>query len=293
MVASKPDTFVTPQWLAARLEQPTVVPVEASFFLPDEGKNGDALFRDGHIPGAARFDVDAVADHAIDLPHMLPDAATFARMVGALGIADTDTIVIYDSTDLLGGARAWWMFEHYGARDVRLLEGGWAAWVASDLPVERGDSRREARQFRAGATTRAVADAEAVLAASRDGRQIVDARAAARFAGSAAEPRPGVRRGCGRRTQRAVARDRGRLRTPARARRDRRRLSQGRHRHRAAGRRELRLGRFRRDPAARVGTARPKRRRALRRVLVRMGQPPRPAAGTRPGNGAVIFRSSP
>lgn len=195
MVASKPDTFVTPQWLAARLEQPTVVPVEASFFLPDEGKDGDALFRDGHIPGAARFDVDAVADHAIDLPHMLPDAATFARMVGALGIADTDTIVIYDSTDLLGGARAWWMFEHYGARDVRLLEGGWAAWVASDLPVERGDSRREARQFRAGATTRAVADAEAVLAASRDGRQIVDARAAARFAGSAAEPRPGVRAG--------------------------------------------------------------------------------------------------
>lgn len=195
MSTNAKDTFVTPQWLAAHLDDPHVVPVEASFYLPGEGQDADALFRDGHIPGATRFDVDAVADHTIDLPHMLPDADAFARTVGALGIGDGDTIVIYDATDLLGGARAWWMFEHYGARDVRLLEGGWRAWQSSDLPVEQGESRRAPRGFSARTVTRRVADAEAVRKTSAEGGQVVDARAAARFAGSVPEPRPGLRAG--------------------------------------------------------------------------------------------------
>lgn len=195
MSPDQKDMFVTPQWLADHLAESRVVPVEASFYLPDEGKDADALFRQGHIPGAARFDVDAVADHTIDLPHMLPDAETFARMVGALGIGDGDTLVIYDATDLLGGARAWWMFKHYGAADVRLLEGGWRAWQASDLPVEQGDSRRAPRTFSARPLTRKVADADVVRAISDSGGQVVDARAPARFAGSVPEPRPGLRSG--------------------------------------------------------------------------------------------------
>ena len=190
-----PGTFVTPQWLVSRLDDPRVVPVEASFYLPDEGKAADALFRQGHIPGATRFDVDAVADHSIDLPHMLPRPESFAQTVGALGIGDGDTVVIYDATDLLGGARAWWMFKHYGAGDVRLLEGGWRGWQASDLPVEQGESRRTPRSFTAHAVTRKVADAETVRSTFQTGGQIVDARASARFAGSVPEPRPGLRSG--------------------------------------------------------------------------------------------------
>lgn len=212
------DTFVTPQWLAAHLDDPHVVPVEASFYLPDELKDADALFRQGHVPGATRFDVDAVADHSIDLPHMLPDASSFAGMVGALGIGDGDRIVIYDATDLLGGARAWWMFNHYGARDVRLLEGGWRAWQASDLPVERGESRRAPRTFSAQAVTRKVAKAADVRRAAADGGQVVDARVAARFAGSVPEPRPGLRAGHipGSRNVpwREIVDGSGRLRTP-------------------------------------------------------------------------------
>ncbi len=189
------NTFVTPQWLAAHLDDPKVVPVEASFYLPDEGRDADALFQQGHVPGAARFDIDAAADHSIDLPHMLPDVESFAQMVGALGIGDGDTIVIYDATDLLGGARAWWMFEHYGARDVRVLEGGWRAWQACNLPVEQGHSRRAPRVFSVKAVTRKVVDAGAVRKTSEAGGQVVDARAAARFAGSVPEPRPGLRSG--------------------------------------------------------------------------------------------------
>ena len=218
MTKPRPDTFVTPQWLASHLDDPQVVPVEASFYLPDEGKDADALFREGHVPGAARFDVDAVADHSVDLPHMLPDAESFATMVGGLGISDGDTIVIYDATDLLGGARAWWMFEHYGAQDVRLLEGGWRAWQASDLAVEQGGSRRAPRRFTARPVTRGVADAALVHTANGQGTQVVDARAAARFAGSVPEPRPGLRAGHipGARNVpwREIVDGNGRLRTP-------------------------------------------------------------------------------
>lgn len=196
MTKPRPDIFVTPQWLADHLDDPRLVPVEASFYLPDEGKDAEALFRQGHVPGAARFDVDAVADHSVDLPHMLPDAESFAAIVGGLGIGDGDTIVIYDATDLLGGARAWWMFEHYGAQDVRLLEGGWRAWQASDLAVEQGESRRAPRRFTARPPTRGVADAAHVHAATgQGGAQVVDARAAGRFAGSVPEPRAGLRAG--------------------------------------------------------------------------------------------------
>ena len=195
MAASK-DTFVTPAWLAARLDQPDVVPVDASFYLPDEGKDATVLFREGHVAGAVRFDVDTVADRSINLPHMLPDAETFGRMVGALGISENDTVVIYDATDLLGGARAWWMFRHYGAKDVRLLEGGLSAWLAADLPIERGDAVRKPTTFRAVYDDRTVVGPDEVLAASRTGAaQVVDARGAARFAGTVPEPRAGLRAG--------------------------------------------------------------------------------------------------
>lgn len=195
------------------------MPVDASFYLPDEGKDAASLFRAAHIPGAVRFDVDAIADPASDLPHMLPDAETFSRMVGALGIGNDDTIVIYDATKLLGGARAWWMLRNYGAKDVRLLEGGFDAWLASDYPVETGEARRAATRFLAAFDDGPVVDAEAVLRASTSGsHQIVDARAAPRFEGTVAEPRPGLRSGhipTSRNLPWArIVDDKGRLRSP-------------------------------------------------------------------------------
>jgi thiosulfate/3-mercaptopyruvate sulfurtransferase len=193
---SSKNPFVTPTWLLERLDDPTVIAVEASFYLPDEGRDGDAEFEKGHIPGAVRFDVDKVADHSINLPHMLPDEATFARMTGALGVGDGMTIVIYDATNLLGGARAWWMFEHFGAKDVRVLEGGYKAWLAGGYRTENGPAKRSPANFTARFDASTVKTADQVLDATRTGSaQIVDARSPSRFAGSEPEPRPGLRAG--------------------------------------------------------------------------------------------------
>ena len=188
--AAAADLFVTPAWLAERLGSSDIVALDASFYLPNEGKDADALFAEAHIPGAVRFDVDKVADHSIALPHMLPDAETFASMAGALGLSDSMVLVVYDSSDLIGGARAWWMLTHYGAKHVHILEGGFKAWVAGDYPVETGASRRKPATFAARYDDSTVADADKVLAAATSGSaQIVDARAAPRFEGSAPEPR--------------------------------------------------------------------------------------------------------
>ncbi len=193
---SATGTFVTPAWLNAHLDDPNVIAVEASFYLPDEGVDANELFSGAHVPGAVRFDIDTIADRSSALPHMLPDAKTFAEMVGALGVGETMTIVVYDATDLLGGARAWWMLGHYGAADVRVLEGGFKAWVANGYKVETGPSRRAATTFTVAYDDTTVTAAEDVLEASASGSaQIVDARAAGRFAGAVPEPRAGLRSG--------------------------------------------------------------------------------------------------
>src|SRR5215475_5123144 len=88
--------LVTTDWLASRLRSPDLIVVDASFYLPAHKRDAEAEYRAGHIPGAVRFDIDAISDHSSPLPHMLPNAEAFAREVGALGIADTDTIVVYD-----------------------------------------------------------------------------------------------------------------------------------------------------------------------------------------------------
>ncbi len=77
-----------------------------------------------HLPGAVFFDVDAVSDHSNPLPHMFPSAEQFGRDIGALGVSNADTVVIYDAGGWVAAPRAWWMFLSCGHRDVRILNGG-------------------------------------------------------------------------------------------------------------------------------------------------------------------------
>src|SRR6202012_2992809 len=80
------DPLVSTAWLAQRLGSNLVSVVDATWFMPGEGKTGHDSYAQGHIPGAAFFDIDAIADHATDLPHMLPSDVTFAEAAGALGL---------------------------------------------------------------------------------------------------------------------------------------------------------------------------------------------------------------
>lgn len=184
------------EWLASQLGKKDVAIVDGSYYLPTQKRDAKAEYLAAHIPGAVFFDINAVADHSTDLPHMLPGPDQFGEAAGALGIAESDTIIIYDSSGFFSAPRVWWTFHIFGARNVFILDGGLPAWKQEGRPTEAGDVKRPTRKFNASMDTGAVAMLTDVrMALSEESAQVVDARSAGRFAGTEPEPRPGLRSG--------------------------------------------------------------------------------------------------
>ncbi|MDX1610432.1 MAG: 3-mercaptopyruvate sulfurtransferase [Halofilum sp. (in: g-proteobacteria)] len=189
-------SLVDADWLHGRLQEPRLRVLDASWHLPGSGRDAAAEFRAAHIPGAAFFDIDRIADPESPLPHMLPPADRFAAAVGALGVGSDDAVVVYDSRGLFSAARAWWMFRAFGHERVAILDGGLPAWRARDLPLEAGAAAPRPGRFHARPDPEAVQGLVALRANLESGAaQVVDARPAGRFTGAEPEPRPGLRRG--------------------------------------------------------------------------------------------------
>jgi thiosulfate/3-mercaptopyruvate sulfurtransferase len=187
--------FVSTEWLAAHIDDPAIVIVDGSWHLPgtrDPRKEYEA----GHIPGAVFFDVDAVADTSIPLPHMLPSPENFAAAVGALGIDEKQKIVVYDSVGLSSAPRVWWTFKVMGARDVVILDGGLPKWIAEGRSVDAVPVARPPRIFHPAPHPAPVRNLDEVRTSLETGAfQLVDARPRARFLGEAPEPRAWVKSG--------------------------------------------------------------------------------------------------
>jgi thiosulfate/3-mercaptopyruvate sulfurtransferase len=189
--------LVSADWLVERIGRPRLRVVDASWYLPGSGRDAEAEYLAGHIPGAVYFDLDASSDSRTSLPHMLPDAAAFAERMGRLGIGDGDDIVVYDGSGYnLSAARAWWMFRAFGHERVALLDGGLGRWRREGHPLEAGRVTLAPARFSARLDPARVRTLEQVLELTRaNAEQVVDARPAGRFAGSDPEPRPGLRGG--------------------------------------------------------------------------------------------------
>jgi thiosulfate/3-mercaptopyruvate sulfurtransferase len=194
---SRDDVFVSTDWLNTRLTAPDVIVIDGSYYLSTMNRDAEAEYLAGHIPGAIRFDIDTVKDKASDLPHMLPSPEAFAAAVGQMGIGDGMTLVIYDGMGLFSAPRVRWTFRTFGARDVRILDGGLPKWQAEGLAIESGPARaRSRRSFIARFDHGAVADLGDVRRYLADTTtQVVDARPANRFRGEAPEPRAGLASG--------------------------------------------------------------------------------------------------
>ncbi|MGC1560310.1 MAG: 3-mercaptopyruvate sulfurtransferase [Bradyrhizobium sp.] len=196
MTALTNDPLVTTDWLAAHLADPDVRIVDASFKLPGVTPLPKDDYLRAHIPGAVFFDVDAVSDHENPLPHMFPGAAQFGRDVGALGVGNDDTVVVYDAGGWVAGPRAWWMFLAYGHDKVRVLDGGLKKWIAEGRPTGSGAVSVRPATFKATFDPKRVRTMQEMVANLDDqAEQVIDARASDRFEGRAAEPRPGLRAG--------------------------------------------------------------------------------------------------
>lgn len=190
MLAGMEAELITAAALAERLGEPGLRILDASWAASSTGLDVRAQHRAAHLPGAHFFDIDAVAGPPATLPHMLPTPEGFAAAVGALGIAESDLVVVYDQTGIASAAcRAWWTFQHFGQARVAVLDGGLPVWRAAGLPLASGAETPVpcAREPRPGRLP--VWDRAAVLAnLARRERLLVDARNRERFAGRGPEP---------------------------------------------------------------------------------------------------------
>jgi thiosulfate/3-mercaptopyruvate sulfurtransferase len=195
-IMTSTDPLVSTEWLAAHIDDPKVKVIDASFKMPGVLPLPVDDYLAAHIPRSVFFDVDAVSDHAVDLPHMYPDAAQFARDVGALGISSDDTVVVYDAGGWVAAPRAWWMFLSYGHTNVKVLDGGLKKWKAESRATEAGTASPKPGKFSAS-LDKSFVRSKAQVVANLDSRkeQLIDARAANRFEGSVPEPRAGIRSG--------------------------------------------------------------------------------------------------
>ncbi len=196
MPYARPEALVTSEWLAAHIGDPHVRVVNLSFKLPGITPTAREDYDRGHIPGAVFFDIDDIAEPGTSLPHMIPSPELFARKMEGLGIGDNDRVIVYDSAGLSSAGRAWWMLRLFGHHNVALLDGGLPKWKAEGRPLETVVPNPPHCRFTARLDPALVRDQQALLDnLSTRREQIVDARAAARFAGIAEEARPGLRRG--------------------------------------------------------------------------------------------------
>jgi len=188
--------LVSTSWLGERLGDPRVSIIDASWFMPGTPRNAAAEFAERHIPGAVFFAIDEVTDATNDLPHMLASPAEFATAVRRLGVNNDADVVVYDSHGLFSAPRVWWNFRVMGHARTFVLDGGLPRWLAEGRAIETGWPNPEHGDFKSRLDPSLVVDLSEVRdAIAAQGPQIVDARAADRFAGAVPEPRAGLKSG--------------------------------------------------------------------------------------------------
>jgi thiosulfate/3-mercaptopyruvate sulfurtransferase len=191
-----PQVLVSTAWLAARLDDPDLRVLDASWYLPAMNRDARAEYAAAHIPNARFFDIDEISDTTSALPHMAPPPDQFASRMRAMGIGDGQQVVVYDGAGLFSAARVWWTFRLMGHDNVAVLDGGLPKWRAEGRALTDAPPVIRERHFHAVPQPERVRDVTQVAQALKlDQAQVVDARPAPRFRGEVPEPRAGLRSG--------------------------------------------------------------------------------------------------
>jgi thiosulfate/3-mercaptopyruvate sulfurtransferase len=195
------NVLIDPPELAAQLasddpEQRPVV-IDVRWTLGGTGEGNRETYLGGHIPGAAFLDLETGLSGpkqpgGVGGRHPMPSTDATQEAFRAAGVRGDRPVVVYDGANSISAARAWWLLGYHGIDDVRVLDGGYAAWTAAGLPVESGESRIERGDVVLSPGRRRLLDASG-LEHYLDRYQVIDARPADRFRGEneTIDPVPG------------------------------------------------------------------------------------------------------
>jgi thiosulfate/3-mercaptopyruvate sulfurtransferase len=188
--------LVSPEWQQAHLDDPHVIVMDATWFMPGAGRDARTEFAQRHIPGAVFFGIDEICDRASELPHTISSPPDFAVSARRLGVSKDSTVVVYDSIGLFSAPRVWWNFRAMGHDEVYVLDGGLPRWIDEGRAVETGWPRPARGDFKSRPDASLVRDLDAVACELAGAlAQVLDARPTGRFTGEAPEPRANLRSG--------------------------------------------------------------------------------------------------
>ncbi|MEE8557416.1 MAG: sulfurtransferase [Myxococcota bacterium] len=181
---------VEPEWLARHLDEPDLRIIDASWYLPENERDAQAEYEQGHLPGAIRLDLSTdLADTAAPVRNTVAPPERLAEVFGAAGIGPDHRVVVYDRLGGFSAGRVWWCLRYAGHECAGLLNGGFTRWVHDRKPITDRIPRPPPAEFAKPPATRWICDRDTVLRSlGESGAIIVDARSPERFAGEGPEP---------------------------------------------------------------------------------------------------------
>ncbi len=183
------QSLVSAEWLAANLNAPDLVILDASRHLPAANRDPHADYEAAHIPGARFLDLANLTDTASNVPQALPNGAQLAERLANLGVESGYRIILYDDSAVKTSARAWIALVAHGIGNVAILDGGFAKWRGDGHPVESGTAEFEpANPFDLPQARGIRFKADILANLNSEAEQVLDARGADRVFGAGTDP---------------------------------------------------------------------------------------------------------
>ncbi len=191
--------LVNANWLKKNIKKKNIKIIDASWYLPNSGRNALEEYKKKHIPKAVFFDIDKISDKKTKLPHMIPNFKYFEKEVNKLGINNSDIIIVYCKEGILSSPRVWWTFSYFGHKKIFVLNGGLNAWKKVGGRVISGHYKPRISYYKCHKINKSLLieykNLNKVVKSKNNNYLILDARPKERFLGKEHEPRKNIGKG--------------------------------------------------------------------------------------------------
>ena len=188
--------LVSTEWLEKNIDKVRIL--DATWCLPNSGRNAEEEFIQNHIKNSIFFDIDKNSKKNSSLPNMLPSNEEWENIVSNLGINNSDHVIIYDNSDLFSSCRVWFTFIYFGHDPdlVSVLDGNFTKWLKEKRTISKEINKIQKTNYKAEENTSLViSKAQVKENISSKKFQLIDARSKERFLGLVPEPRKGLKSG--------------------------------------------------------------------------------------------------